>query len=260
MAARSLHIDMDSWIYRFGFAAESGDEIEPLEEIVESFRLGMDALMYDTNAETTSVWLGGQGNYRNNIATIQEYKGNRTGKRPEYYDYLRDFAQHEYGAKFTENEEADDRVSIEHLEEHWDFVHGKQELEPCIVTQDKDLLNTRGLHYNWVTREYKNVSQLEALHNFYTQLLSGDSGDNIPGLFKITGKKAGAKLKDELYALYTAEDMYSYIMSIYKDNYTDEHAAKYNKTAEEVVLEIGQLLHIRQVEGEIWLPPIKPSE
>ena len=67
--------------------------------------------------------------------------------------------------------------------------------EPSIICSvDKDLHQIAGLHYNWVKEEYREVSEHEALKYFYTQLLTGDSADNIKGVWKCGPVKAAAIL------------------------------------------------------------------
>ena len=79
----------------------------------------------------------------------------------------------------VEGEEADDQLSIRCA------LKGD-----TIATIDKDLNNTAGWHYNWQKDDLYCVGKIEADRNFYRQLLVGDSTDNIPGLFRITGTKA----------------------------------------------------------------------
>lgn len=63
------------------------------------------------------------------------------------------------------------------------------------VTIDKDLRSVPGWHWN-PDKEEAPVLVDEALadRNFYTQWLTGDSTDNVPGIWKLGPKKAAALL------------------------------------------------------------------
>ena len=66
-----------------------------------------------------------------------------------------------------------------------------------IATLDKDLDGVPGWHYVWKGKREGvfYVTETEADRFFYTQMLTGDATDNIPGLFKMVGVKALAKTK-----------------------------------------------------------------
>lgn len=115
------------------------------------------------------------------------------------------------------------------------------------VSLDKDLLTIPGWHYNFVTEVEKFVSPLEALRNFYIQLLEGDASDNIPafdGKLRTKRPLFVQKLIDELYEMVDEKDMYCYVESLYgSDNL-------------EKMLLNANLLYIQQKEGDIWRNPI----
>ena len=106
----------------------------------------------------------------------------------------------EYDAELQVGQEADDALSIAACT----LGHG-------IATIDKDLDGCPGWHYNWAKENIYYVTEVEANRFFYTQMLTGDSTDNIPGLFKRTGKKAMAKVKAPLAELTDPADMYAYV-------------------------------------------------
>lgn len=105
-----------------------------------------------------------------------------------------------------------------------------------IVSMDKDLSNIPGLHYNYYNevvkdengeelknmygetikehRGFKIVSKEESEINFWTQMLCGDSGDNIPGLYRVGVKTAPKIIKDV-----KVEDLRSAVMEYYKEHF-----------------------------------------
>ena len=47
------------------------------------------------------------------------------------------------------------------------------------------MLQIAGIHYNYVKKEWQEVSADEATINLYRQILVGDRSDNVPGLPKV---------------------------------------------------------------------------
>lgn len=86
--------------------------------------------------------------------------------------------------------------------------------EPCIICSvDKDLLQIPGKHYNFVKKEFSEVSEIEGLRNFYKQMLIGDAADHVFGV-KGIGKVRAAKLIDHLE---TELEMYEQVQVYYED-------------------------------------------
>jgi DNA polymerase-1 len=70
--------------------------------------------------------------------------------------------------------EADDVIAA--MQRKW----GEQ--KTIIVSPDKDLKNIPGAHLNPKTKEVTIIDEEIASHNFWTQMITGDSSDNIPGI------------------------------------------------------------------------------
>lgn len=185
-------------------------------------------------------YLSGKGNFRYDIATLQPYKGNRKDvPKPVHYDALREFITDKYRATVVEGEEADDAIGIRAIELHGNGV---------IVSIDKDLNNIPGPHFDWTKDVWYDVSEVQALRNFYGQMLTGDETDNIPGIYGI-GKVKATKL---LAKCTSAKAMWFYVLNEWLKAYPDGFNGTDTKKA---VIEIGQLLYIRQKKGELWQPP-----
>jgi hypothetical protein len=109
--------------------------------------------------------------FRHHLATIKPYKGNRINSRkPYWYAAIREHVTQYRDAVYVEGLEADDLCGIFQRE------------DTVIAGIDKDLLTIPGSHWNWKKKEFNYVSELEADRFFYTQMLSGDKADHIPGL------------------------------------------------------------------------------
>jgi len=238
-----VNIDGDIIVYSVGFASEG----DPVAFVLSSVNSMIDDIVEACGADTYTVLLTGSGNYRQQTATIAPYKGNRKDSaKPEFYDEIRQHILHNKNGELIEGEEADDQLGIRAVQHNH-----------IIATLDKDLDTVPGVHYNWRKQITYTVSETEAMHFFYTQLLTGDATDNIPGMFKMVGRRASKKIKEGLLECSTPYDCYRYVYDQYAEGY--EAVGMCLDERDEVVTrwltEIGQLLYIRQRDGEVWTPP-----
>lgn len=256
-------IDGDPLIYSCGFAIE--ELIDGKAELKEGQGLqhaqwNIDSVIRntikDTEAESYSVWLTPPliENFR--IKIDPKYKCNRKdARRPLLYKEIKDYLILKHGAKITKGQEADDACSIEQCSINKDFF------DPCIEESilcsiDKDFNNTPGYHYNTRTKDLYYVTEIQALRNFYLQILTGDISDSIPRI------KKGWKKKNSVDLINKAENEKELIDIVKEEIYTI-----YNKDikeeetfsmldAEQVMINRGRLVWMRRKENELWLPPI----
>ena len=117
------------------------------------------------------VFLSGKSNFRDDVATIKVYKGNRDPlHKPHWYNEIKEYLRSVWIAEEEEHQAADD------------ILAKLQSNNTCIVTTDKDLDQIAGWHYNWVKDILYEVSVEQAIHSKYIQILTGDSTDNIEGI------------------------------------------------------------------------------
>ena len=180
-------IDCDIIVYRVGFAAN--DPGEPIENCLHSVKLTIQKILDNfPDRADEKMYLTGKGNFREEIATIKKYKGNRDGvAKPQYYGEIREYLQKK-GAEMIEGMEADDAMGIE----QW----SNTDKSTCIVTLDKDLKMIPGWHYNFVKEEMEYVPLSKANRFFWWQMLVGDPTDNIQGIKGIGPKKADKLLPE----------------------------------------------------------------
>lgn len=175
-----------------------------------------------------------ENNFRNDIATIQPYKGNRVEfEKPVHWRMLRDWLLDKPYTIVAEGEEADDVVSRAMMEGH------------VGASNDKDLNNTPGWHYNFNKKEKYYVDEQSAYRNFYTQCLTGDTVDHIPGVPRVGPATAAKILGDH----HSPKEMERAVLDTFED--------KLALTEEQAVgrlTEVGRLLWMRRKEGEIWQP------
>ena len=184
-------IDGDVIRYRAGFSVESKLGIEPIENCLHNVRMMIEDILSSTKADDVEVILSGRTNYR--VDLYPEYKANRPDRKPVYYADIGSYLQRKWPTTTVEWIEADDWLGIQQTE------------DTIICTIDKDLDMIAGWHYNFVKGDMYCVDESTADRNFYKQLLTGDSVDNIPGLPGVGTKRAdrileGATCNTELYA------------------------------------------------------------
>jgi 5'-3' exonuclease len=135
----------------------------------------------------------GSDQYKKNFRYMidSNYKGNRPSTpdfvvkwRPTIHKEFKDT----WGFLPVEGMEADDAVAIT-VEKHRDNYD-----EIIVATFDKDLRQIPDItFYNMKDHTMEKITKEQAAKNFYTQMLTGDPGDNIPGL-KGIGKVSAAKI------------------------------------------------------------------
>ena len=124
------------------------------------------------------LFLTGTGNFRDTVATIQPYKGNRVDSfKPKYYSDITDYLMDFWGAELINGREADDALGCE----QWDVWKDGHDTT-VIVSIDKDLDNIPGYHYNWRKEDLYYVDIDEADRHFWKQVVTGDTTDNIRGI------------------------------------------------------------------------------
>lgn len=145
----------------------------------------LEKILVDTGVQHYQIWLSDSpaNNFRYSI--YPSYKANRTAPKPRHHEDLKAYIIQEWGAKFAEGMEADDYLGILQDEEHSTTV---------ICSIDKDLKQIPGLHYNFVTEKWDEVSDVQAEAAFYKQIVIGDTTDNVPGVKGIGPVKASRKL------------------------------------------------------------------
>ena len=262
-------IDADIFQYEFGNCTDS--EYKPLAWPLVQARVQsrLDKIMEATQADTYQLYLTSEdkSNFRYQIATIRPYKGNRPTKKPHWYQNIRNFLIEHRGAQEVSGMEADDALSIEQWKDYkrckaacndgsWEdfrsgFMYESEITSTVICSRDKDLDMVPGWHYNWGAGNQKEKpmwwqDELNGLKCFYKQLLTGDSIDNIPGLYGIGSNSAFLGHVDSF-----GDEcaIYAYVLKKYQE--------RFGTYAEQFLIENARLLFMLKEEGQLWEPPIK---
>lgn len=125
-------------------------------------------------------------NYRAQIASVKQYKGNRKygEKFPKDYEYrsmVEDYIAEVYNYHKEDDLEADDLCVMAHSDKTF------------IYSNDKDLIMSPGLHYDIKNKKFTTTSVDGGFRILLTQTLSGDSTDNIEGIHGV-GKVGATKI------------------------------------------------------------------
>lgn len=239
-------IDADIFPYEFADARGDDGEIVGARQAVSRMDHRIDKIITASDSETYQLYLTGKGNFRIDLATILPYKGNRKNKeKGRWHHVLRHELRHNWGAELSEGCEADDSMS----KIQWQLWL-KGDFSTVICTRDKDLDNVPGWHYGWEAGKQKEKPLwfqdiVSATRWFYTQLILGDSVDNILGIFGMGPKSA---VVGHLKLAGTEREFYGLVFKIYQD--------RFGSYAEQFLLENGRLLWMQQHEDQLWEAPV----
>jgi len=214
-------IDGDVLVYMSIWKSES------LEESKEKFLEYFSEILNNLFTKDYVMAIGGPDNFR--VDLFPDYKGNRKkakDTRPEWFGDLKSWAISLDGSVESDNCEADDMVrtwAIECKESNIDYV---------VCSIDKDLHCIPGTHYNPRTKVIYQIEEEYADRFYWQQVLTGDSVDNIPGLWKVGPVKA----KKILANAKTHSEMRSEVCRAYYDAYEEK--------GYEYLIANGRLIHI----------------
>lgn len=239
-------IDADVLRYRIGFASQKEKDSEgnpipdPIEKCLHSCKVQIETILERLDTERYKLFLTGEGNFRFEVAKSHPYKGNRTLPKPYHYDNLTKYLIERWDAEVVNGIEADDALGIRCYSDYRSCGGDRQKHERVICSIDKDLDMIPGWHYNFVKDRLYFVTEEEGIRWFYTQMLTGDTIDNIKGVHGIGPKKAEKLLAD----CKNEYEMYQVCLKAYEND-------------EERLIENGRLLWILREAGQVWQPPIQ---
>lgn len=232
-------------------------EPEPLENALALCKRQLVRIMekLDTDGykyDRLELFLTGKGNFRESIAKVKPYKGNRVlMEKPVHYEAIRRYLRNRWGALVISGWEADDEVAMQSARHDYDPE------QVMIVSQDKDLRTVPGLLFNYRRNSYELITRKGALVNFYRQILVGDQTDNIMGCFK-AGEAAAARIITEDMS---EREMYDAVVQEFEKSKARKGCPYADRDAADLVLEFGRLLHMARSPAETtprgyWNPPV----
>ena len=173
-------------------------------------------------------------NFRIDVAKAKPYKGTRKAEKPFHRDNLRAYMLAHYDCVVANGMEADDMLAV--------YQTKAAPNTTIICTRDKDLRMVEGMHFGWPCGKLKGggytqpqygpkrvtkLGELTYVNNklkgegskfFYSQLITGDAVDNIPGL-----TRGGPALAFKLLEGKDSEsDMFEAVAERYRDKFGDD--------------------------------------
>lgn len=255
-------IDADVLRYEIGFAAETGWQhagfppFDYVAELLDNRIANIVAIAGNADGQgmiaEPILYLTGKGNFRFDIAKRTPYK-ERAGNKPWHFKNITAYMKAKYNVIESEGMEADDLMAIEQTrrDELLDGnpLYSGPTQRSIICTRDKDLRQVPGWHYGWelgnqpqfgpmLVDEFGSIELSEDRKKirghgskfFYSQILTGDPVDSIPGL----GKCGPVRAFEILESAQDTTDCFKRVREAYR--------AFYGDCGDEELLEQGRLL------------------
>jgi len=187
-------IDADSII--FATAANKKQTDEQILQYGDQTERTLDQVIHEFNIHFTNILVGSGCMYYVALLTggshryslYPEYKANRKAlEKPKHLKDLTDYCINNWEFIRLNKYEADDLVNVANN------YFKSQSVSTKIVHTDKDLNQIEGIHFNYKTDDSYEINSDVAAYNLWTQVITGDSTDNIKGL-KGKGKVFADKL------------------------------------------------------------------
>lgn len=250
-------LDCDVIRYEISFGSETGwraitndpEAIPPFWYVEEMLLDRIDSIKRTCNADEVEMFITEGRTFRFDLAKRKPYKGTRKENKPWHFNNITVYLKHVLGATVVTDIEADDAMAIAHVASNGNTT---------IASRDKDLLQVPGMAYSWelgrqpsfgpelITNEgYITISDNHktikgcGLAFFYSQVLTGDAVDTIPGL-----PNCGPVRAFELLNGKTPDEMLSAVIGAYQDSYPD--------TWEAELTEQGQLCWLLRKPNALW--------
>jgi len=259
------HVLVDADCVAYWAAATCDDQAEGMA--INRVDMRMNQILDECRASFHTSYLTGSGNFREDIATLQQYKGNRydaegnrTKPQPKWLQECREYLIESWDGILCDGQEADDALGIHRAKFPWD------DKDYIISSIDKDLQINFGYHHNQNTgniiRVLPGLKPLEieekisstngkvtkkirgvGLMFFWAQMIMGDAADSIKGLPKATkevkarwpGVRIGAfgqmGAAEILSGITTEEDAQEAVWFCYK-SFWENNGYKHWKTGE----------------------------
>lgn len=229
-----LIADCDSLAYMAGSCDTLMEAIEVLDSTIATMQHITGVKYFEGFVEHWS----GKNIFRNHVAVTRPYKGNRAGTiKPPFVKDCKQRLVSKWGVKTCRYVESEDACAIRANEIGLDRV--------IFASPDKDTRQVPTTFYDYKKQRYEEVTPHQAAYNFWFQMITGDSTDNIPGL---PGK--GPVNAKKILAGLDAVEMGKAVVDAYRD--ADKSYA--------YLTEQGRLLWLLRHRKDLWEPPVTLEE
>lgn len=243
-------LDSDSIVYPTAFLAASKgwscDDALKTAVVTWNCKVSQAIRIAGNNSQIVQFFtMSGSPKYRDQFLNKVKYKENRKRSTvsPAWVPEIQNELITLSNSVFCEPAlgEADDFISILAHHHNSKFVGS---IFAFVVGEDKDLDT---IHCNRIDKNgLRYIHSVTAEHNFYKQVLMGDSADNVKGLPGIGARKANHIL-DGNWGIAAYERVLKAYLEAF--NYDEEEACSY-------LYETANLLYLRKDFDDYWNPPI----
>lgn len=214
---------------------EEDDELF-LEESWKNFKKLTEELVEKLFAEDFLMAVKGPDNFRNLL--YPEYKLHRVpdkNMQSRFVPIIRKRAVEEGYAIESHGKEADDLIRI------WAMEARERGQDYVVCSIDKDLKCIPGKYWDLKKNLLIHISEFDAMHLYYAQLLKGDATDNIPGIPGVGPVKADRILAECL----TEDDFQEAVVAAYIDFYGDDWYS--------YLLSNGKMIHLQRTPTDYFM-------
>lgn len=185
-------IDGDSITYLIGWHfKDQAQTLENYTAVIKATDRFIDTLLQGAKADSYIGFLGGVHPTFRHLQN-KDYKSTRGLTKPDWYmqwgSIVNHRLMHYWKFEYVEGFEAEDGVSM--MAYHYRGI----QRDYIICHIDKDLNQIPGEHFNYKTLVVDTITEHQSHYNLFTQILMGDTVDNLPGLPGIGKSKAGKLL------------------------------------------------------------------
>ena len=213
-----LLFDIDSLLYSSCYNVDSPEEA--MWKFDESYQKIVNDIEEFYEVEETIPFGLSKNNFRKYIT--KTYKANRTSEKPQYLNVLSTYVAKYYEPEAANGMETDDLVAI--------FQQKIGHENSIIVSIDKDYKQFPCLMYNYHQKHQVvyDITEEEAMYNFYEQMIIGDTADNV-NYCKGKGKKFAEKYLADCNTQYQyTKKMYQLFKDTYKGKAKQRYVECYN--------------------------------
>ena len=223
-----LLVDADSLVFASCFRTKNNPEEDKfytdIKDSIEKFDQQFMKIVNDLEniyeIEKVITFNGCKGNFRKQIT--KNYKANRKKQElPPLLHPMHQYVKDTYESNYGFGIETDDVIARYWFTLTQEF--GRNNV--MIVSIDKDYKQFPCLMYNYHHKHkvILDISEQEALYNFYEQMVIGDSADNV-NYFKGKGKKFAEKYYKDCHTKYQYTKK---LYELFKEQYKSKAKLKY---------------------------------
>ena len=117
----------------------------------------------ETEADEVEIWVGGKGNFRDDLPLPKKYKGNRTGLRPLLLADAKSYLKRAHNAQTADGHETDDALIYRSYEE---LTKGNK---PVVCSVDKDNMGNPGIFVYNFGEENPKIEQVPQLGSLWAK-------------------------------------------------------------------------------------------